>query len=212
MCVDSTYFPIFFPVKNTTGVEKTGIRRIPEGITNLALLLVIVTFFSHYWLSLPIVNAISPSICPHLFVDCCVKPFLHLLHCCCRCLLLWLRWGIWEGVKLPSLSLPCFPPPWQMQMIWGQIGVAPVKSPKIIFAQTPFNFSGCPRYICWWDRSQFLRKKKLPGSAPSGASTKNSAYFVSDWTGKSHLTHYLTGKTMGFWYIPNFQSVHIHYM
>jgi len=162
MCVDSTYFPIFFPVKNTTGVEKTGIRRIPEGITNLALLLVIVTFFSHYWLSLPIVNAISPSICPHLFVDCCVKPFLHLLHCCCRCLLLWLRWGIWEGVKLPSLSLPCFPPPWQMQMIWGQIGVAPVKSPKIIFAQTPFNFSGCPRYICWWDRSQFLRKKKYP--------------------------------------------------
>jgi len=41
-------------------------------------------------------------------------------------------------------------------------------------------------------------KKKLPGSAPLGASTKNSAYFVSDWTGDSHMTHYLTGKTMGF--------------
>jgi len=50
------------------------------------------------------------------------------------------------------------------------LGVAPVKSPKIIFAQTP----------------------------PLGASIKNSAYFVSDWTGDSHLTHYLTGKTMGF--------------
>jgi hypothetical protein len=41
-------------------------------------------------------------------------------------------------------------------------------------------------------------EKKLPGSAPLGASTKNSAYFVSDWTGDSHLTHYLTGKTMSF--------------
>jgi hypothetical protein len=29
-----------------------------------------------------------------------------------------------------------------------KLGVAPVKSPKIIYAQTPFNFSGCPRYIC----------------------------------------------------------------
>jgi len=27
-------------------------------------------------------------------------------------------------------------------------GVALIKSPKIIFAPTPFNFSGCPRYIC----------------------------------------------------------------
>jgi hypothetical protein len=25
-----------------------------------------------------------------------------------------------------------------------QVGVAPVKSPKIIFAQTPLHFSGCP--------------------------------------------------------------------
>jgi hypothetical protein len=41
-------------------------------------------------------------------------------------------------------------------------------------------------------------EKILPGSAPLGASTKNSAYVVSDWTGDSHLTHYLTGKTMGF--------------
>jgi hypothetical protein len=41
-------------------------------------------------------------------------------------------------------------------------------------------------------------EKKLPGSAPLGASMKNSAYVVSDWTGDSHLTHYLTGKTMGF--------------
>jgi len=35
------------------------------------------------------------------------------------------------------------------------------------------------------------------GSAPLAALTKNSAYFVSDWTGDSNLTHYLTGKTMG---------------
>jgi hypothetical protein len=41
-------------------------------------------------------------------------------------------------------------------------------------------------------------EKKLPGSAPLGASMKNSVYFVSDWTGDSHLTHYLTSKTMGF--------------
>ena len=40
--------------------------------------------------------------------------------------------------------------------------------------------------------------KKLPGGALLGASTKNSVYFVSDWTSDSHLTHYLTGKTMGF--------------
>ncbi len=26
-------------------------------------------------------------------------------------------------------------------------------------------------------------EKNLPGSAPLGASTKNSAYFASDWTG-----------------------------
>ena len=40
-------------------------------------------------------------------------------------------------------------------------------------------------------------EKKLSGSDPLGASTKNSAYFVSDWTSDSHLTHYLTGNTMG---------------
>ena len=40
--------------------------------------------------------------------------------------------------------------------------------------------------------------KTITRSAPLGASTKNSAYFVSDWTGDSHLTHYLTSKTMGF--------------
>ena len=28
------------------------------------------------------------------------------------------------------------------------LGVALIKSPKIIFAPTPFIFSGCPRYIC----------------------------------------------------------------
>ncbi len=38
----------------------------------------------------------------------------------------------------------------------------------------------------------------LSGSAPLGASMKNSEYFVSDWTSDSHLTHYLTGKTMDF--------------
>ena len=41
-------------------------------------------------------------------------------------------------------------------------------------------------------------EKNLPRSAPLGASMKNSEYFVSDWTSDSHLTHYLTGKTMGF--------------
>ncbi len=41
-------------------------------------------------------------------------------------------------------------------------------------------------------------KKNLPRSAPLGVSTKNFAYFVSDWTGDSHLTHYLTSEMMGF--------------
>ncbi len=41
-------------------------------------------------------------------------------------------------------------------------------------------------------------EKKLPRSAPLGASKKNFAYFVSDWTGDSHLTRYLTSKTLGF--------------
>ena len=31
-----------------------------------------------------------------------------------------------------------------------------------------------------------------------GLTYENSAYFVSDWTGDSHLTHYFTSKTMGF--------------
>ena len=41
-------------------------------------------------------------------------------------------------------------------------------------------------------------QKNSPRSAPLGASKKNFAYFVSDWTGNSHLTHYLTSKMMGF--------------
>ena len=41
-------------------------------------------------------------------------------------------------------------------------------------------------------------EKKIPRSAPLGASKKNFVYFVSDdWTGDSHLTHYLTRKMMG---------------
>ena len=50
----------------------------------------------------------------------------------------------------------------------------------------------------WIRQIPIFTKKKLPGSAPLGASTKNSAYLVSDWASDSHLTHYLTGKTMGF--------------
>ena len=71
---------IVFPVKkkNTTGAKKTGILRIPAGITNLALLLVIVTF-SHYWLSSPIVNAISPSICPRCLL---IVVSSHFCICC----------------------------------------------------------------------------------------------------------------------------------
>ena len=33
-------------------------------------------------------------------------------------------------------------------VIAPEVGVTMIKSPKIIFAPTPFNFSGCPRYIC----------------------------------------------------------------
>ena len=35
-----------------------------------------------------------------------------------------------------------------LQVIVIITGVAPEKLPKIIFAQTPFNFCGCRRYIC----------------------------------------------------------------
>jgi hypothetical protein len=41
-------------------------------------------------------------------------------------------------------------------------------------------------------------EKISPRSAPLGASKKFFVYFVSDWTGDSHLTHYLTSKMMGF--------------
>ncbi len=41
-------------------------------------------------------------------------------------------------------------------------------------------------------------EKNLPRSAPLGASKKNFACFVSDWTGDSHLTHFLTSKMLGF--------------
>jgi hypothetical protein len=45
-----------------------------------------------------------------------------------------------------------------------QVGEVPVYSPKIIFAQTPFNFSGCPRYVDKIIYPNFY-KNKLPGSA-----------------------------------------------
>ncbi len=42
-----------------------------------------------------------------------------------------------------------------------KVGVAPVKPPKIIYAQTSFNFSGCPRYMSI--RSiQFFTKNNYP--------------------------------------------------
>ena len=43
----------------------------------------------------------------------------------------------------------------------------------------------------------FYEKKKSTRSAPLGASKKNFVNFVSDWTGNSHLTNYLTSKMMG---------------
>ncbi len=48
-------------------------------------------------------------------------------------------------------------------------------------------------------------EKILPRSAPLGASKKNFAYFVSDWTGDSHLTHYLTSKRWAFDVYPTFK-------
>jgi hypothetical protein len=76
--------------------------------------------------------------------------------------------------------------------------LAPVKSPKIIFAQTPLILVDVQGIYVNKIDPNFYNNNKLPGSAPLGASTKNSAFIVSDWTGDSHLTHYLTGKTMGF--------------
>ena len=35
--------------------------------------------------------------------------------------------------------------------------------------------------------------------------TKNFAYFVSDWTGDSHLTHYLTSNMIGFDVYPSWK-------
>jgi hypothetical protein len=66
-----------------------------------------------------------------------------------------------------------------------QLGVALVKLPKIIFAQTPFNFSGCP----------WLYVEKID---PHWVRQQEFCIFVIDWTSETHLTHYLTGKTMGF--------------
>ncbi len=79
------------------------------------------------------------------------------------------------------------------------LGAALTKPPKIFKAQTPFfvNVQGI-----YDDKIHPMFTKKIPRSAPLGASTKNFAYFVSDWTGDSHLTHYLTSKMMSFWYIP----------
>ncbi len=65
-----------------------------------------------------------------------------------------------------------------------------------MYAQTPFNLSGCPRYICQIYPNFY--KTKSPRSTPLGASKKNFAYFASEWAGDSHLTHYLTSKMMGF--------------
>jgi len=76
--------------------------------------------------------------------------------------------------------------------------VAPVKSPKKYLPKLLLilvDVQGI--YVDKIDPNVY--EKSLSGSAPLGASTKNSAYFVRDWTGDSHLTHYyLTGKTIGF--------------
>ncbi len=42
--------------------------------------------------------------------------------------------------------------------------------------------------------------KKMTRSAPLGVLTMIYPRFVSDWTGDSHLTHYLPSKTMDFWF------------
>jgi hypothetical protein len=77
------------------------------------------------------------------------------------------------------------------------LGVALIESPKTIFTQTPFILVDVQGIYVNKIDSNFY-EKILSGSAPLGASTKNSEYFVSDWTGDSYLTHYLTSKTMGF--------------
>jgi hypothetical protein len=78
-----------------------------------------------------------------------------------------------------------------------QLGVALIKSPKIIFARTLLilvDVQGI--YVDKIDPNFY--KNKLTWKCPVGCVNKNSAYFVSDWTGDSHLTHYFTSKTMGF--------------
>ena len=72
-----------------------------------------------------------------------------------------------------------------------------VKSPTILFGHSPFILVDVQCiYVDKIDLNFY--KNCLLGSAPLGVSKKNYAYFVSDWTGDSHLTHYLTSKTMGF--------------
>ena len=51
-----------------------------------------------------------------------------------------------------------------VKLIQILVGMAPVKSPKKIFAQTPFDFSRCPKI------DPNFYKTKIIGSAPLGAS------------------------------------------
>ena len=65
------------------------------------------------------------------------------------------------------------------------LGVATVKSPKIIYCLNYIIFVGAQDIYVNKINPKFY-KKVLPRSAPLGASTKNFAYFLSDWTSDSH--------------------------
>jgi hypothetical protein len=82
------------------------------------------------------------------------------------------------------------------QRVALRVGVAPVKSPKIIYDQSLFLVDVQGIYANKIDPK--FHTQKIPGSAPLGASTFIFMFFVSDWTRDSHLTHFLSSKRRVF--------------
>ena len=80
-----------------------------------------------------------------MFVDCCVGVY-----------------GTFRTIPFCSRPNPYSRIP--VKLIQILVGMAPVKSPKKIFAQTPFDFSRCPKI------DPNFYKTKIIGSAPLGAS------------------------------------------
>ena len=89
------------------------------------------------------------------------------------------------------------------------LGGALIKSSKILYCLFVFfHLGSLGIYVDKMVPNFHL--KKMTRSAPSGVRTIIYPRFVSDWTGDSHLTHYLPSKTMDFWFRPKLLSVYIH--